>query len=74
MHKLEPHEIRCLRAIHDGAHSELGGPCSATVISLLLAKGLIINSPELFLPLPLFHYAYSITEAGKEALRQSKAL
>lgn len=54
MQQLEPHEVRCLQAINDGTNSELGpGPCSLTVLSELLAKRLIITSPEVILPLPL---------------------
>lgn len=72
MQHLELHEVRCLQAINDGTNSEFG-PCSPTVLSELLAKGLIITSPEVILPLPLMSCVYSITETGKEALRQSES-
>lgn len=72
MKQLEPHEVRCLQAINNGTNSEFG-PCSPTVLSELQAKGLIISSPEVILPLPLMTCVYSITEAGTEALRQSES-
>lgn len=67
MLKLEPHEIRCLRAIQDGSNSEFG-PCGQHTLSRLMAKGLVNAIPQSFLPLPLLDNAYTLTEAGKEAL------